>query len=79
MYVPPFLAKKTKRCERCDLRYPASEARCTHCGELSDDELAQLRMREDSQRAAYGRLGVIMLVLALVVALWLGIGWLIDP
>ena len=78
MYVPPFLAKKTKRCERCDLRYPANEDACTHCGELSDDELTQLRMRESSQRAAYSRLGVIMLVMALLVAIWLALGWLID-
>ncbi len=78
MYVPPFLAKKTKRCERCDLNFPASAAACTHCGELTDEELVQLRTRESARREAYGRLGAIMLVIALLVAVWLGIGWLLD-
>ena len=78
MYVPPILAKKTKRCERCDLNFPASEAACTHCGELSDEELVQLRTRDSARRESYERLGVIMLVIALLVAVWLGIGWLLD-
>jgi hypothetical protein len=73
MQVPPFIARKTTRCERCNLRYPADESRCTHCGDLSDDEVEQLRLRGLSRNESYLRLGLIMLVIGAIVAGWLGI------
>lgn len=78
MQVPPFIARKTRRCERCNLRYPASEFRCMHCADLSDDEVAQLRLRELSRNESYRRLGLIMLVIGAIVAGWFGIAVLAD-
>lgn len=76
MQVP--LLRKTRRCPRCDLRYPATEPRCTHCAEISEDELFRLRLEGGSQREAYRRLALIMLGLAVLAGFALGSAWILG-
>lgn len=63
--------RPTKRCERCGLRYPKDEDRCTHCKNVSDSELAAFKEQIEAQRESGGRLGAIFLVMALALGVLL--------
>lgn len=63
--------KPTKRCDRCGLRYPKDEDKCTHCKDVSDSELAAFKEEIEAQRESGARLGFIFLVIALALGVLL--------
>lgn len=74
MRAPVFLplrVRRTKRCQRCGLRYPIDAARCTYCSDLPDNEIEALRQRIGEAHAGNARLGRWLLIAAIVLALLL--------
>ena len=49
---------KQKRCNRCELYTPETSAKCIHCSELNDSQLAQLKAQHEEtleDNAVFGR------------------------
>lgn len=67
----PLRVRRTKRCERCGLRYPADAPRCTYCGDLPDVEIEALKLRVSEAHAGNARLGRWLLIAAAVLVLLL--------
>lgn len=66
--LPPSI-RKTKRCERCNLSYSAKKPNCTHCFEIDDLELADLKLRHKRQRKAASNLGKLFAFFAVLILL----------
>ena len=60
----PIRVKFTKKCERCGLRYPKKEVACSHCSDLSDQEVHDLKARYENERAGNANLGRLFLYIA---------------
>lgn len=56
MQVPIRIRFSTK-CQRCGLRYPKEESACSHCADLSDHEVQELKDRIESEHAGNVNLG----------------------
>jgi hypothetical protein len=71
------VVKMTIKCARCGLRYPKNETVCTHCSDLSNQEVENLKTRYDNEHygnARLGRLFISISILLLVGMLMLGFG-----
>ena len=60
--------KPTKKCDRCGLRYPKDEERCSHCSELNARELDELLHRLKEEAGANSNLGTKFLLVSVVLA-----------
>lgn len=70
--APIFLPsdiKSTQKCERCGLRYPKTEEKCSHCADLSDREVDALKQRFEDENQGNANLGKIFLLVTVVLAL----------
>ena len=61
--------KPTKKCDRCGLYYPETENKCTHCGELSGDELQLLLERIEEERKSSNNLGKLFFYIAILIVI----------
>ncbi|MCW8932866.1 MAG: hypothetical protein OQL19_21825 [Gammaproteobacteria bacterium] len=68
MFVPPPL-KLTNKCERCGLLYPKKEAKCSHCSDLSDQEVIYLKHKFAKEQQGNANLGKLLLFIASIIAL----------
>lgn len=64
LFLSLFPFKRTKKCQRCGLRYPKVEVQCTHCSELTDGSaLDELLMKKSSESYGNQNLGLLFLLL----------------
>lgn len=68
MFVPPII-KFTNKCKRCGLLYPKKETKCSHCSELSDKEVVDLKHRFAKEQKGNANLGKLLLFIASIIAL----------
>ena len=72
-FLPPRV-RRSKLCERCGLWYPKKELECTHCKDLGDVQVAQLKEKYDGYYEGNSKLGIQFLIVAgFIVLLVLGI------
>lgn len=58
------------QCPRCSLYYNTKKTQnCSHCSDLKDIELAQLKIRQENEREGNRRLGQRFLVVAVALLL----------
>lgn len=66
-----FKQKPTKPCERCGLRHPIDEVRCSHCKDISDQELPTFKENIGTQHELGAKLCSIFFVVALALGVFL--------
>ena len=44
LFIPPIIVI-TKKCPRCQLRFPRKHHACTHCSHLNDSKVEELKLR----------------------------------
>lgn len=59
----------SKKCNRCELRYPEKETQCPHCKDLSDSEVEQLKIRIEEEHEGNTYLGIIFSIMAIILFL----------
>ena len=67
------LQKPTQNCPRCGLYYPKGAGKCSHCGDLGDEELKQLLNDIDKYDQSNRNLGLLFLTVAVVILALLGL------
>lgn len=71
MTVPvllPVSIRRSRRCERCGLRFPRKEAQCPHCADLSDPEVLDLKEGMQEEQQGHANLGKLFYFIAALVA-----------
>ncbi len=59
--------KRTKKCSRCGLRYPVTEVKCVHCGDLTTQkELDDLKRSIENSREGNASLGLVFLGVSII-------------
>jgi len=69
MYSPIINFPKlqpTQKCERCCLRYPKKELQCTHCSNMSDQELKSFKLRIAEEQEGNANLGKVFLFISAI-------------
>lgn len=67
LFLPVAPLRKTKKCERCGLSYPKSEAQCTHCADVADGrDLEGFIAQKEAETHGNKNLGLLFLLLGLV-------------
>jgi hypothetical protein len=56
----------TKKCDKCELRYPKNEIDCTHCSDLSNQEVEELKAKYEDEHYGNTRLGRIFMVISIL-------------
>ena len=64
----PLRLQRSRRCQRCGLRYPRKAAQCPHCADLEEQGLAALRERVAEEHAGAAELGRFLGIAAAVIA-----------
>ncbi|MGV6825771.1 MAG: hypothetical protein ACWA5Q_02230 [bacterium] len=64
MLLSQMRIKKTQKCQRCGLRYPAADEQCPRCYGLSDAQLVVLKQKIAQQADAHSNLGKWLLLSA---------------
>lgn len=59
--------KPTKKCVRCGLRYEEDKEKCSHCGDLDDFGLQQLKARIAEQHQSNVNLGRLFIYVAIII------------
>jgi hypothetical protein len=65
----PIRIKPTRKCPRCELRYPLDSEQCPHCSGLSDREVDELKLKVEQEHEAHANLGKLLLYLAALIAI----------
>lgn len=68
MFIPPPV-HETKKCTRCGLLYPKDENECSHCSELTDKEVINLKEDFVEEQKGNSELGKLFLFISSIVAL----------
>lgn len=71
MTVPvllPVLIRRSRRCERCGLRFPRKKIQCPHCADLGDREVLDLKERMQEEQQGHANLGKLFYFIAAIVA-----------
>ena len=68
IFLPPPI-RRSKLCERCGLWYPKKKVECTHCKDLGDEQVLQLKERYEGHYEGNSRLGTQFLIVAGFIAL----------
>jgi predicted nucleic acid-binding Zn ribbon protein len=64
----PITIRRSQKCSRCGLRFPKSEAQCTHCANLSDREVIALKERRQKERLGNANLANLFYFIAALLA-----------
>ena len=67
-FLPPRI-RLSKVCERCGLWYPKKKSECTHCKDLGETEVLQLKEKYNRHYEGNSRLGAQFLIIAGVIVL----------
>jgi len=73
IFIPPPV-NNTKKCNKCGLQYPTKEDACTHCKDLTDQEIKELKSKLQEEHKGNSNLGklfiyvAILLVIAMLIA-----------
>ena len=67
MFIPPRIVI-TKKCPRCALRYRWREKQCTHCSNLTDNEVNELKLRYKEEHKGNANLGRLFIYFAILIA-----------
>ena len=67
-FLPPRI-RFSKVCERCGLWYPKKKPECTHCKDLGDSEVLQLKEKYDGYYEGNSNLGTQFLIAAGIIVL----------
>lgn len=68
-FLPTLRVKRTIKCDRCGLRYPADEQACIHCRDLDDTEVEVFKIRLKEEQKSNRNLGQLFLYLAFLILL----------
>ena len=68
LLLPPSI-RSTIKCERCGQLYPKKQAECSHCSNLSDREVEELKETADEEREGNANLGRLFFYLAIIILL----------
>jgi len=68
LFIPPPL-KLTKKCNRCGLLYPKDEEQCSHCSNLSDQEVLELKDNFKNEQAGNNNLGKLLFIAIILLML----------
>jgi hypothetical protein len=66
IFIPPSL-RQSKKCQRCGLRYPLKAEQCVHCKDLSERQVAELKIKVEMQQRAYKNLGKLFFYIAVLI------------
>ncbi len=62
----PLKIKLTKKCQRCGLRYPRKEKECSHCKNLTDREVENLRAKMEEEHESNKNMGRLFMYISLL-------------
>ena len=68
MFIPIKIVI-TKKCPRCNLRYPEKENQCTHCSNLTEQEVEELKIRYKEEQRGNANLGGLFLFFGVLIAI----------
>lgn len=68
MFIPPVI-RRVKKCQRCELLYPRMKAQCTHCIDLTDQQVEELKKRYEEEHKGNANLGRFFIYIAILIAL----------
>jgi len=68
LFIPPRIVI-TKKCKRCQLRYPKKEKHCTHCERLTDQEVDLLKLKYHEEQKGNAHLGRWLIFFAVLLAM----------
>ena len=71
----PINIRRTKKCQRCNLRYPRKNIECAHCFNLSDHEVEKLKLRYKEERKGNANIGWLFIFFAVLILLGLAISY----
>lgn len=72
-FIPPPI-NNTKKCNRCSLQYPIEEEVCTHCKDLTDQQVKELLSKLQEEHKGNSNLGkffiyvTVLLVIVMLIA-----------
>ena len=72
VFIPPKIVI-TKKCPRCQLRYPWRERQCIHCYALSDHDIEKLKLRYKKEHKGNANLGRLFIYIAILLAIGIAI------
>lgn len=72
MFIPPRIVI-TKKCKRCQLRYPRKYHACTHCSHLNDSEVDELKSRYKEEHKGNANLGLLFFFFAISLIIWIAL------
>jgi len=72
LFIPPRIVI-TKKCPRCTLRYPRREKACTHCTNLTDNEVEALKAKYKEEHKGNANLGRLFFYLAILIAIGIAV------
>lgn len=70
IFIPPSM-RHSKKCHRCGLLYDENESHCTHCKELSDEEVVKLRKNVEMQNQENKKLGMLFFFICAILLLFM--------
>ena len=68
IFIPPPI-KLTNKCKRCGLLYPKGDNHCSHCYELTDKEVIDLKNNVIKEHNGNKELGKLLLFFATIIIL----------
>ena len=72
MFIPIRIVI-TKKCPRCQLRYPRREMQCTHCSNFTDHEVEELKLRYKEEHKGNANLGKLFIFFAVLITIGMAI------
>lgn len=70
MFIPPRIVI-TKKCKRCQLRYPRKYSQCSHCSHLNDNEVKELKLKYKNEHKGNANLGRLFIYFAMLITIGL--------
>lgn len=65
-FIPPPI-NQTKKCHRCGMLYSINEEFCTHCNNLTDTEVEELKRKNIEEHKGNANLGKLFLYISILV------------
>ncbi len=72
MIIPP-LFHRVNKCNRCGLLYPKRMTQCSHCKDLTDREVEDLKAQYEEEHKGNANLGRLFIYIAILILLGLAI------
>ena len=68
VFIPPPI-KNTQKCDRCGLQYPIEEKACSHCKDLTDQQVNILILKSQEEQKGNSNLGKLFIYAAIALGL----------